>query len=137
MHGESDEIDASPRTDRPAPPPRENQGVRLQRLVDRVTLRPQWPLWTRLYVEHVENEDALRVVVRIDTKDIRCADDDVNIYMMEQLEHAYLIAMSDDYLTHGICKLIQRAVLHELDECLLVDGKQVRDPHVVNGVARL
>lgn len=131
----SDEIDASPRTDRPSPRP-ETQFARLQRLVNRVTLRSQWPMRMSLAVEFVELGDALRVVIKMRVKDIHSAED-INVYSAEQFDHEYLMAHRDDYIVRAICALVKRAVMHELDECLLVDGKQVHDPHVVKGVARL
>jgi hypothetical protein len=93
-----------------------------------ITLRPEWQIPITWSVEHSLDQDAMKLHVRMRANDF-VTGKPTTIHMVEILPN--IIAIEDDVHEgrRRIARVIRRAVEHELDECLLVSGVQMRDPH--------
>lgn len=107
--------------------------VAWRRAAARVTLRPPWPLETLVTVARTRDGDVL-LACHVKTKDARfdpgspIGQPDL---WVSYNGHAPLVT-SDEVRIARILALVRGAILHEIDECLFVDDRRVRDPHGLN-----
>lgn len=87
--------------------------------IDKVSFRPEWPFVMRLSLDDKDRHPMLHV--ELDTKDIN-TDKPTTI-------HRYVGLPCDKPDIRYIEHIIRDTVLHELNECLLFNGKQLHNPH--------
>lgn len=89
-----------------------------------VSLRKAWLIPIRIKVE--VRLDGVAVHLELDAPDIHTGEHQT----VHHMHHAYVDqVLTEDQMLDVILRMVRSAVLHELDECLLVNGEQVNDPH--------
>lgn len=98
-----------------------------QTTMDRVSMHRAWPIPTILRALTTPQYLDLRCEIRV--RDIRTGEP-TKVHIRELLSVAESALMSDDDRLEFVIHMVRRAIEHELDECLLVDGRQHRNPHI-------
>jgi hypothetical protein len=102
---------------------------RWRRVAASITFREAWPWKMRIDVRIAELTDALNVrIAMLDAPDMLTGDPSKVIHHRDVL-YRDAQRMEESDILHFLRRFIGAAVEHELDECLLVGGEQLRDPH--------
>lgn len=109
-----------------ARPDLEAQRLWWMAIAERVTLRPAWQLPMRWSIE--VDRMGVMVHVEIDVPDI-VTNEMQTVHQYHHVPYGEVDRLAHVKAVDLIARLIRRMVLHELDECLLVDGEQLSDPH--------
>jgi len=104
-----------------------DQLERVRRIVERVSLRPGL-FKIDLRVDLSVEEDAVRLTASLHAPDVHNAMP-TRVHSSVLIEIDHLVMVSDDDVLDIVKRRVREVVNHELDEVLLVDGKQARDPH--------
>jgi hypothetical protein len=91
----------------------------------KVTMRPCWPMPMRARVRD-QGPGWLMLVVELDAPDIHTGEMQT-VHIAETIHPKS--ETTEGQMVDVIVWLYRRAVQHELDECLLVDGSPAREPH--------
>lgn len=96
-----------------------------QKAIDRVTMHRIWPMPIVQRVSHSEHLDAFAIYTKLSAPCVDTGDPQVVTHLAVAPDY---IVDPDDAVDF-LARQIKKAVEHEIDECLLVDGRKLRDPH--------
>lgn len=104
---------------------------RWRSVANAMTFRPAWP-WPMRIIVDMDLRDGLSICAQLTAPCVVTGESQI----VHHMEHIPLLmaegATHADIVRHAH-RLLKAAVEHEFDECLLLDGKQLRDPHASEG----
>lgn len=105
---------------------------RWRAIADAMTFRPAWP-WPMRIVVDMDSRDGLSIRVKLTAPCIVTGESQI-VNHMEHIPWQMAEGATSADIARAIHRLLRSAVEHEFDECLLLEGRQLRDPHVQTGV---
>jgi len=94
--------------------------------IARISFRPTWRLPITLVVYPDTGADKITLGVILHTFDVRV---DPSTPIDVQFTRPLAADLDPDARVRAVRDLVHEAVSHELDECLLLDGFSMHDPH--------